>query len=109
MVSLELALSFHPGSGLGGAHDMKSAPELSWDSEGVRSPCWPEFEEHFLHSGYRGYGCTGGLFEADIVVEAHLAVEAEPLMRSVGGESNLHTVSIPSPSGLHKLGLLWGG
>src|SRR6266702_1335650 len=26
---------------------------LSWGSEGVRSPCWSEFERPFLQAGYR--------------------------------------------------------
>ena len=34
---------------------------LSWDSEGVRSPYCPEFEEHFLHACYRLVQGPGGI------------------------------------------------
>jgi hypothetical protein len=53
---------------------------LSWDSEGVRSPSVPEFEEHFLHAGYRvvqGLEVSGGgagvVSHAGLVLLRHLA------------------------------------
>jgi len=45
---VQLALAFHRGLRAGGVPDVKVL--LSWDSEGVRSPCCTEFEEHILHA-----------------------------------------------------------